>query len=71
MRLGMWVKHGAQLAIIRDLTTPSHPVIVYVDAQGLFVSALQVPAQTVRQAKFQEIPESRRPSQALATLLGY
>lgn len=71
LRKGMWVMHQRRVAVVSDLTTAQHPIIVYVDAQGYALLTMRVPAVELRQAKYEEIPEPRRPSKERALELGY
>jgi hypothetical protein len=69
-RNNMWVMTPDGIGIIFDLR---QPVLVHLvdERTGLTIGAKEYLAETIRQAKYKEIPESRRGSPEKAARLGY
>lgn len=56
---GMWVMYGEKIAILTDVSIPSE--IHLVDTlTGETTEVIQVPLESLRQARYPEIPSSRR-----------
>lgn len=69
---GKWVVCGEFVGIVTDLTTSGVIGIDLCNSQGEHAGHARVPASGVMLAKFEQIPESRRPfSREYATQLGY
>jgi hypothetical protein len=71
--IGKWVVCQEKVGIIAD--TRGYPIVSvhYVDSEGCTILEVSVPIDSVRIAKFLEIPEARRPTDAAyaAAYLGY
>lgn len=61
LRRGMWVTDGAfpRAAILMELDARGQALVMRVDAAGLNEAPLQIPANQLRQAFLDEIPEAR------------
>lgn len=66
-----WVSCSEGIGIVTDLSTSGCVGIDLVDAKGFTIRHVSVPAYDVVLAKYTQIPESRRPIQAIASQLGY
>ena len=70
LRQGMWVVVGGSVAIVNGLSSEVAEVH-YVNEDGETVLVDYAPLTGLRQAAFNEIPEARRPEEAVAARLGY
>lgn len=84
LRKGMWVVHRGRIAILNDFKTVelapadgSDPVptemgdVHYVGATGETLEVALVDPRELAQAAFLDIPEARRPTEAVARKFGY
>lgn len=70
LRRGMWAVDGGDVGIIADIMEDGSAEFHVVDGDGITVGVRQATAK-VRQAKFKEIPEARRPDVKIAARFGY
>lgn len=69
---GMWVRYDERTGILTDLEPGDVATVMIVDqADGTNVVEIHVPATKLRQAWFEEIPETRRPTEESAIKFGY
>lgn len=69
-RRSMWVHTADGVGILFDMQIDKY-IVHLVDAQGLTTASKEYYPQDVRQATRHEIPASRRPTDEVATYLGY
>jgi len=68
---GMWVVYKGKVGILKMIEVGDVATVTLVDALGLGESEIHVPADQLRQAYLDEIPEPRRPSLKVAATFGY
>lgn len=72
-RKGMWVTVGGQVGILNTIDPRNETGEVhFVDADGCTVDVMHVvPFGAIAQAAYLDIPDVRRPSEAIAREFGY
>lgn len=68
---GMWVVYEARTGILTALEHGDIATVMLVDEHGCNMLEVHAPAEKLRQAYFEEIPEKRRPDEAVARGMGY
>jgi hypothetical protein len=69
---GMWVRTSNSTGVLKDIEPGDVATVMLVDEQlGENVLEVHVPASSLRQAYYEEIPEARRPSHEHAIKFGY
>ena len=72
LRKGMWVVHDGNVGIlVRGFNDATGEVHLVRQSGHTYLVQPYVPLLALRQAKLEEIPESRRPSEELGRALGY
>ena len=70
LRKGMWVRSGNYSGIITNITDGT-VTIDLTDDSGSTVGTSIAPSDAVAQMAYADIPEPRRPDEAMAKALGY
>jgi hypothetical protein len=71
-RKGMWVTVAGRVGILaKPDDRDAYAEIHYTDADGNTVEVVAVPYAHIAQAAFADIPALRRPSESVASALGY
>ena len=79
LRKGMWIVHGGRCAILNDFQAVEQEdgsllemaEAHYIDASGDTAEIALVDPRELAQAAFLDIPEARRPTEAVARKFGY
>lgn len=73
IRGGMWVTdHNDRIGIVENIIGTKFVDVMYVDpVEGTNVAASRINLSQVKQARFSQIPEKRKPSQEAALAKGY
>lgn len=72
VRVGMWVvADDGQVGIVNAITPDGTAEFHRVGVDGLTQLVVMMPVTSLKQAKYEDIPESRRPAAGVARRYGY
>lgn len=71
LRRGMWVVFGGNTGILVRAKELGIGEVHLVNAAGETVEVVDAPLDSLRQARWDEIPEPRRPEREMAAAMGY